>query len=340
MFDSLLFKRGALLLLTGSAVVLVSTAVSAANNATVTVADGERCIRANGLPDHSTGQFPNSGNPHTISPQNIDYCFPLDPVKGKRAKRQGGSIGVALNGITIRPGTADYWDASSPRGHSRDRSSGWNLEGLGSRDALGMDDNNAHVDNTGMYHYHGVADALLQSTAANSSLIAYAADGFEIHYVPSQTSSYQLKSGTRPSGPKGQYDGSYNEDWEYVANSGSLDQCNGGDLNGQFVYFATEGYPFFPRCLWGNASADFGQQGQKAQGNNKTASSDSVNNGNVNRNKKPSQGERRQPPAAALAACNGKSSTNACSFTGRKHTITGSCRAVPSGDLACVPAGR
>jgi hypothetical protein len=228
-----------------------------ANSARISTTDTQRCISSNGLPDHSTGRFPNRGNPHTIAEQDIDYCFSLNPKKKNTPKKQRGSIGVALNGITIRPGTADYWDASSHRGHSRKRSSGWNLEGLGSRDALGMDDNNAHVDKAGMYHYHGIADALVKSTADNGTLIGYAADGFEIHYVASQRSSYQLKTGTRSSGPGGKHDGSYNEDWQYIQGSGTVDQCNGGLLNDKFVYFATTTYPFFPRCLWGKASRDF-----------------------------------------------------------------------------------
>lgn len=41
------------------------------------------------------------------------------------------TVDIAKNGIIIRPGTADYFDASSPRGHSRNRSSDWNLDGMG-----------------------------------------------------------------------------------------------------------------------------------------------------------------------------------------------------------------
>lgn len=300
----------------------------------------QRCITSNGLPDHSTGEFPNSGNPNRLSAQNIHYCFPLKPVKNNRPATQHGSIGVALNGITIRPGTADYWDANSRRGHSRDRRSGWNLEGLGSRDALGMDHNNAHVDHTGLYHYHGVADALVRSTAGQGSLIGYAADGFEIHYIPSQTSSYRLKTGTRPSGPGGRYDGSYNEDWEYIPNSSSLDQCNGGELNGHFVYFATDTYPFFPRCLWGNASDDFStnHSSHHQQDNNRTVRQHERTNQHHPDNH-PGQKRQppKQPPKAALSACSGRSSGQACSFSLRNQLINGYCRTIRNGETACVP---
>ena len=241
------------------------TSMTQFGHATITIDGNQRCISSNGLPDHTTGTFPNRGNPHSIQELDIRYCFPLNPTKNSEPTEQRGSIGVALNGITIRPGTADFWDDSSPRGHSRDPSSGWNLEGMGSSEQLGIDDNNAHVDKRGLYHYHGLPQALVEKNT--SSLIAYAADGFEIHYVgQKQTSSYQLKRGTRPSGPGGSYDGSFVEDWEYIANSGTLDECNGGYLDGRFVYFATETYPFFPRCMWGKSSKDFHQKGRNSAG--------------------------------------------------------------------------
>jgi hypothetical protein len=127
---------------------------------------------------------------------------------------------------------------------------------MGAADKLGMDNNDAHVDERGLYHYHGVSSGLLE--AAQGTLIGYAADGFPIHYAGSSVqSSYQLKSGTRPSGPGEAYDGTYVEDWEYVAGSGNLDECNGGIYQGEYVYFATDTYPFFPRCFKGSVSKDF-----------------------------------------------------------------------------------
>ena len=32
-------------------------------------------------------------------------------------------------------------------------------------------------------------------------------------------------------------------------------------MNGKYVYFATDEFPFFPRCHWGNVSKDFIQKG-------------------------------------------------------------------------------
>lgn len=45
----------------------------------VTVDGGLRTIEANGIPDHETGEFPNSGNPNSISAQSYGYTFQLTP---------------------------------------------------------------------------------------------------------------------------------------------------------------------------------------------------------------------------------------------------------------------
>ena len=238
------------------ALVVTSAIACAATNSSRIFETGDTtCITSNGLPDHSTGTFPNRGNPHSIRTQSIEFCVPTDPDKGSTA-RDVQTIGIALNGVIIRPGTADYYDPSSPRGHSRDRSSGWNLEGMGAADTLGLDQNNAHVDQSGLYHYHGPSPALTSLSAG--SLIGYAADGFEIHYVgDAAQSSYRLLPGTRATAPGGTHDGTYVEDWDFIRGSGNLDQCNGATVNGRYVYFATDTYPFFPRCLYGTEISRF-----------------------------------------------------------------------------------
>ena len=99
----------------------------------------QTCIQNNGDPGHAIGSFPNKGNPHSIESQDQRYCFEQAPTKGSNPTWLNGTIGVALNGIPIRPGTADFYDANSRRGFSRDSSSGWRLEGMGAADisALG-----------------------------------------------------------------------------------------------------------------------------------------------------------------------------------------------------------
>jgi hypothetical protein len=348
-----------LIVTAGMLMVSQSAAFAHGNKVSITNKGNQRCIASNGLPNHSTGQFPNRGNPNSISTQKVSLCFSSNPKKGKRVRFVRGSVGVALNGVQFRPGTADYYDPSSPRGFSRDRRSGWNLEGLGARDKLGMDRNDAHVDHRGLYHYHGVASVLAQS--AKGTLIGYAADGFAIHYVGNQKkSSYRLKPGNRKSGPGGKHDGTYNEDWQYVAGSGSLDQCNGGLLNGKFVYFATKSYPFFPRCMWGAVSSDF-TLGRPQNRNAKQSGLDrnrpglrranprntqlrnarprnaQSRNGNQ-RNARLRNANGRQPPLEAIAACQSARNNARCSFkapNGRQ--VRGNCRTTPDSTVACVP---
>ncbi|MEM1377506.1 MAG: YHYH protein [Pseudomonadota bacterium] len=213
------------------------------------------CITSDGLPNHTTGDFPNRGNPHSISRQNISVCVDASPQKNANATQiDRGAIGIAVNGVMIRPEAADYWDPNSRRGFSRTRSD-WRVEPMGVPDALGLDVNNAHVDNRGIYHYHGKPEGLL--SLINGTLVGYAADGFEIHYVGTAAKpGWSLKTGTRPNGPGGAYDGTYIEDYEFTG-GGNLDACNGGTMNGQYTYFVTNTYPFYPRCLWGDVSSDF-----------------------------------------------------------------------------------
>lgn len=316
---------------------LTAKAISATNAVEITQNNGQRCIQSNGIPDHDVGQFPNKGNPHTISTQNTKLCVTMTPTKGSMAKDLRGTTAFALNGVIIRPGTADWYDASSPRGHSRDRSSGWNLDGLGPENTLGMDQNNAHVDNNGTYHYHGPSKSILN--AAQGTLIGYSADGHELHYskTSKQTSSWQLKTGTRPSAPGGSYDGAYNQDWEYIAGSGTLDKCNGATVNGKYVYFATDTYPFFPRCAYGSVSSDF--SGPRDRANAQGANQQDGKRGE--RRQRSAQnnngGARRGPPPEAITACASLSVGNSCSIQTPRGNLSGQCVLTPNQQTACRP---
>ena len=238
---------------------LMATAnvVSAKNNVLISKNESELCIASNSLPDHEVGTFPNRGNPHTIREKNVEFCVPINPVKNEKFKFIKGTIGIAINGIQFRPNTAGYFDRSAKSGHSRNGDRRWSLDIFGAKNKLGLDMNNGHVGPNGLYHYHGIAKTLMETSG--SSLIGYAGDGFEIHYVGNKvTSGYKLKTGHRSSGPGGKHDGSYNEDYLYHPAEGVLDECNGGELDGKFVYFVTNTYPFVTRCLWGDISSGFG----------------------------------------------------------------------------------
>jgi hypothetical protein len=183
---------------------IVASAVAAgaaSGSVSITKSRGKICMASNGLPDHATGRFPNPGNPHRMRAQFIEVCVPENPVRTARATELRGATGFALNGVLIRPGTADYYDPSSPRGFSRDPASGWKLDGKGAGSLLGLDQNNAHVDHRGLYHYHAKPTGLLKGRT--STLVGFAADGFEIHYVGSRArSGYTLKPGDRQRRPR------------------------------------------------------------------------------------------------------------------------------------------
>ncbi|MDG1949532.1 MAG: YHYH protein [bacterium] len=224
------------------------------NNVTVSVSDNNLTISSDGLPDHDTGEFPNSGNPNTISEQDIEKTFTLNPELANEIIFSGGmEFGIAINGILFEPLTGEYWND--------DRDSGWNLEW--STNELGFDFNNAHVQPDGTYHYHGEPTSLLASIDGNTqTLIGYAADGFPI-YIENLQASYQIKSGERPDGPGGTHDGTYVEDYEYIEGLGNLDECNGTTgvtteyPDGTYYYVLTESFPIISRCFSGTPDSSF-----------------------------------------------------------------------------------
>ena len=85
--------------------------------------------------------------------------------------------------------------------------------------------------------------------------------------------SYQLRSGSRASAPGGTYDGTFEQDYEYVAGLGDLDECNGREgvtpeyPDGTYYYVVTENYPYLPRMLRGTPDASFlyGPKGKSDQ---------------------------------------------------------------------------
>ncbi|WP_020593171.1 YHYH protein [Kiloniella laminariae] len=194
-----------------------------------------RYIRANGIPDHTTGSFPNRNNPNRIETQNHHFRVPLIPEINPTARDAGlMTIGIALNGIPFDPAANEFW--------KKDRNSGWRYEALSGKINLGLDQNNAHVQPNGAYHYHGLPTGLIRSWSdrQHSPLIGYAADGFPIYVlygldkpedpgstIRSLTSSYQLRPGTRNGGPGGRHDGTFVQDYHYLPQAGDLDECNG-----------------------------------------------------------------------------------------------------------------
>jgi hypothetical protein len=224
---------------------------------------GVRYVRADGLPNHATGAFPNRSNPNRISPQHYYFRMPLRPAVSGRATyyRPNHLFGVAVNGVVFDPNTAEFWND--------DRRSGWMIEALSGGRPLGIDQNNAHVQPDGSYHYHGVPTGLVEKIGGKRKpvLIGWAADGFAIYFDEAARPSWRLKAERDPGGPGGRPDGTYSRDYEYVRGLGDLDECNGREgvtaefPQGAYYYLVTAKFPFVPRCFMGTADASFVKQG-------------------------------------------------------------------------------
>ena len=236
--------------------------------------EGEhRVIRANGVPAHRTGPFPNRGNPHSIATQSYQYRVPVNPKKADLiTPLRMQNFGIAVNGIPFDPGAAEWY-----RG---DRQGGWQYEPLSGAVPLGLDANHAHVQPTGAYHYHGLPANLLAElgvkASSHSPIVGWAADGFPIYAiygyskatdkdskVRSLKSSYRLKKGDRPGGPRAPGDGTFVADYVFEEGRGDLDECNGrfgltpDYPDGTYAYFLTKEWPVIPRNYRGTPSEDF-----------------------------------------------------------------------------------
>jgi len=205
-------------------------------------------VRAAGVPSYSIGPW-TDGNPAVASDRNWLFRVAGSPRENTGAKSAVplGAIGFYVNGVPIY---------NAKDGMSYNNQGVWNrnaivFEADGFDDALGHPSpvqrglpgsaGQGFVD--GAYHHHQNPIALRQQVGDDGSdhspIIGWSFDGFPIYGpygyrnadgsggVGLIASSYRLRQGTRSSGPGGTYDGSYVEDYEFVAGSGDLDAHNG-----------------------------------------------------------------------------------------------------------------
>lgn len=244
-----------------------------------------RNLTGNGLPNHAVGTFPNAGNPNAITAQTVTASMTLTPTRAASNTAVGGPGGASVyarNSVKFDPGTAGTCPAGMTAASDCNLANGtdaWHIEALGqSVFNFGVDSNNAHVQPGGIYHYHGMPEALLTAAGASDSgrrmvLVGWAGDGYPVYarycYTSAMDASSPLKVCTgsyvkdtvpdagRPSTSLVPL-GAFTSDWNYVAGSGDLDDCNGRTgvtpefPAGIYYYMATDTYPFFSRCLKGN----------------------------------------------------------------------------------------
>lgn len=239
-----------------------------------------RVLSSNGLPNHEVGTFPNAGNPNPIAAVATTAIYTLVP--GARPNPTAVvTSGYALNGVKLEPGTtgtcanAGGATCNQDGGHAA-----WNIEALGqSVFNFGIDENNGHVEPNGAYHYHGVPERLLTKLSqgtATLTLIGWAPDGFPIYARYGYVNAHDATSGVKVLRSSYRFTatvsarrpatatyplGTFRQDYEYVAGSGDLDECNGRTgvtpefPLGSYHYMMTDTYPFIGRCVKGTAAS-------------------------------------------------------------------------------------
>ncbi|MCP5266920.1 MAG: YHYH protein [Burkholderiaceae bacterium] len=238
-----------------------------------------RLLTGNGVPNHAVtgGAFATK-----VSAQSISASFTLAPSAGSTT--QVAVPGYAMNGVKFDPATAGTCPASATSDANCNYAMGsdaWRMEALpGSVSPwqfdFGTDSSNAHVQPNGQYHYHGMPEGLMATLAgaggSSMQLVGWANDGFPIYAryghtdatdassaLKSMSGSYRVKASPDAGRPSTTYFpmGHFQQDWEYVAGYGDLDECNGRTgvtpefPDGIYHYFVTDTYPFVQRCVKG-----------------------------------------------------------------------------------------
>lgn len=249
-------------------------------------------VASNEIPNHDFND--NSAAFATdVSTQVLDYEFPKSPTLASSVGNLSlrTTEGVLLNGVTLDLLAAACYDVGTEQlgrekiGCGEDQiDNPWRYDPMSSLNTFGTDEHNAHTQPTGRYHYHGNPMALFESTCGDnpSGVIGFAADGFPIYgscitdpdtgAIRKASSSYALKNSggarqavsgyTTPVGGTGtvassNYDGQFRGDYEYVMDSGDLDECNGMTVDGQYGYYVIDEYPWAVACFKGNVDGSF-----------------------------------------------------------------------------------
>ena len=184
---------------------------------------------------------------------------------------------IFLNGVKLDLlAAACYGVGPEPLGKEKigcfDANTPWRYDPMHPSNDFGEDDNHAHTQPDGAYHYHGDPRVMYDTTGSTvSGVIGYAADGFPIRgpYIEANgsiravESSYVLKEGNRTSQegegefPGGIWDGQYRDDFYWQQGAGDLDECNGMEIDGAYSYFVSFSYPWVMACFIGTPDPSF-----------------------------------------------------------------------------------
>lgn len=274
-----------------SSVTDVQRGIGFTGNLSITSSGNTCTFTSNDIPNHDFNQAPGNFATPVIE---VSKSFTLPSTPSTAASVTELEIGVVnaimLNGVVldILP-AACYGEGNEPLGQEKIGCGAidhpWRYDPMSTLNNFGTDSHNAHVQPDGSYHYHGNPVALFAqdcSTAtAASPVIGFAADGFPIFGsciedgnggIRQVTSSYSLKNGggareavngyQTPTGGTGNiasdnYDGQFRGDYEYVADQGDLDECNGMTVNNQYGYYVTNSFPWIVGCFKGSVDSSF-----------------------------------------------------------------------------------
>ncbi|MGV8834319.1 MAG: YHYH protein [Devosia sp.] len=205
---------------------VVDGAVNWPSQITLSVENGQRLVRANGLPDHPTGTYPVSRsddayqydrNPNTITAQQVILSLDASPsLANAPTCLPMGMIGFSLTGAAIY----NALDAGGDDAPAREI----------------QDSCNGHPEHSGEYHYHNYSSCFEDKQSGpqgHSDLIGYALDGFGMY-------------GTHDVGGD-------------TLHTSDLDTCHGhvgpvewdGKIVEMYHYHFTEDYPYTLGCFAG-----------------------------------------------------------------------------------------
>jgi len=240
-----------------------------AGSVSISSGSGQCTLSSNSIPNHDFNdgarQFPND-----VGEVNESFTITATPSPAgtPTALTIDRDNAIMLNGVKVDVLAAACFGVGDERTGCNNINQPWRFDPMHGPNGFNVDSNNAHAQPDGAYHYHGPPPIYNGDNATASGVIGFAADGYPIYgpyfsangVTRTATSSYVLKSGNRPSGtgnPGGAYDGTYRDDYEYVAGQGDLDECNGMTINGQYGYYVTDEFPYIIGCFTGTPDPSF-----------------------------------------------------------------------------------
>jgi hypothetical protein len=230
------------------------------------VANETSCtLTSNAIPNHD---FNDATARFATNTAAIEKSFVISrrPVAASSRTALGLDLfnAVMLNGVVVDLLAAGCYGVGDGRIGCGNLSTPWRYDPMSPTAAFGTDAHNAHTQPDGHYHYHGDPLAMYGDDTVVSPVIGFAADGFPVHgpyfddggRIRAATSGYTLRTGTRPSGPGGTYDGTFIDDYEFTG-AGDLDECNGMTIDGHYGYYITRSYPWVIGCYRGTPDPSF-----------------------------------------------------------------------------------